>query len=504
VIRNPTAMTATLWDRWTLRLFLKTIFLGASAGGIATLLAIPPALLFGGRSRLSTWLLPLLPFNVLLPSIVLSYGWGAVLSQLNLFPFPQSAWDHVRCVWALSTWLWPIPCGVLALALRGTPRDLLDQARLDGAVGRIVARRLLAPLLGGFLLATMLAMQEFAVFEPTGISVLATEVRMVFETGAFSSPTNPIVQLQGGMAAVGDLPDQARRAAVALGAGLPAIVSIVVLLAAGLHFTRQATEPVLDTSALDRARLRLGGAGIAAILAMLLSVLVPIIGMGFALKKPFDPFEMYREFAPQLNWSFALAAAAGGAVFVLSLLMSVRSSRFLLWLTVASFLMGGQYLAIALLRLFDADPIWLGDFTPMRLLLETNIVVVIAFVARFGWIAMLAGELTHRGVYKPLREMAAVEGAGPIATAWYVVLPQAWPSLLAAAVLVATLSLTEVPASALLTPPSIVPMMLTWVHMQMYGPMIEASLAMTCVILVATCVVVLLVRLGVRTKALEH
>ena len=38
----------------------------------------------------------------------------------------------------------------------------------------------------------VLASQEFAVYEPTGISVVATEVRMVFETGAFSGEDNPI------------------------------------------------------------------------------------------------------------------------------------------------------------------------------------------------------------------------------------------------------------------------------------------------------------------------
>ena len=41
-------------------------------------------------------------------------------------------------------------------------------------------------------MVTVLATQEFAVYEPTGISVVATEVRMVFDTGAVSSADNPI------------------------------------------------------------------------------------------------------------------------------------------------------------------------------------------------------------------------------------------------------------------------------------------------------------------------
>src|SRR5438046_3995801 len=75
----------------------------------------------------------------------------------------------------------------------------------------------------------VLAFQEFSVYEPTGISVVATEVRMVFETGAFSSPDNPITApLQGGAEVIGS-PDQGARAAAAVATTLPLLIVIAML-----------------------------------------------------------------------------------------------------------------------------------------------------------------------------------------------------------------------------------------------------------------------------------
>ena len=44
-----------------------------------------------------------------------------------------------------------------------------------------------------------LACQEFSVWERTGISVVATETRMVFETGSLSSAGNRITAPMTGM-----------------------------------------------------------------------------------------------------------------------------------------------------------------------------------------------------------------------------------------------------------------------------------------------------------------
>ena len=105
--------------------------------------------------------------------------------------------------------------------------------------------------------------------------------------------------------------------------------------------------------------------------------------------------------------------------------------------------------------------------------------MVMAYVARFGWLVLLAAGATWSRPWRTLRDMAAVDGAAPAAPRVHVVWPLAWPLLGAAALLVLVLSLTEVPATVLiqpLRPQSIVPMLMTWVHMHHYDAMIEASL----------------------------
>ena len=89
------------------------------------------------------------------------------------------------------------------------------------------------------------------------------------------------------------------------------------------------------------------------------------------------------------------------------------------------------------------------------------------------------GGATWSPRWRGLRDLAAVDGAGPVRTAASVVWPLAWPLLVAAGVLVMVLGLTEVPATLLISPqrpPMLTPMLMTWVHMLRYDAMIEASL----------------------------
>ena len=86
------------------------------------------------------------------------------------------------------------------LALRDGARELLDglaspervrahttgNAPFDGVLWRVTLRELVVPILASMAIVAVLAVQEFSVYEPTGISVVATEVRAVFETGVMN------------------------------------------------------------------------------------------------------------------------------------------------------------------------------------------------------------------------------------------------------------------------------------------------------------------------------
>jgi hypothetical protein len=78
------------------------------------------------------------------------------------------------------------------------------------------------------------------------------------------------------------------------------------------------------------------------------------------------------------------------------------------------------------------------------------------------------GRLHPLAAWRPVRELAALDGATPAQAARYVVWPLAWPVLVASALLVGVLSLTEVPATVLISPlqpQPLVPMLMGWVHM---------------------------------------
>jgi hypothetical protein len=148
----------------------------------------------------------------------------------------------------------------------------------------------------------------------------------------------------------------------------------------------------------------------------------------------------------------------------------------------ATFLIGGQLLAIALIRLYNRPVLamdhWIYGGPP---------IMVMAYLGRFGWLALLGAAATWSGPWRMLRAQAAVDGAGPLAAARHIIWPLAWPLIVGSALLVLVLSLTEVPATVLATPhnpPQIIPMLMTWVHTLESDPMIESSLLMVLVVLV--------------------
>jgi ABC-type glycerol-3-phosphate transport system permease component len=142
---------------------------------------------------------------------------------------------------------------------------------------------------------------------------------------------------------------------------------------------------------------------------------------------------------------------------------------------VVSFLIGGQLLAIAMIRIYNHP--WLfwayGAFP----------VPVIAYVARFGWLAMAAGKGTWTQSWKELRDMASVDGAGTFRTAWSIVWPLGWPILAAGALLVGWL--------------------MTWLHQLRSDDMINAALLMMMAVVVPALSAVVLTGVGVRVTVLR-
>jgi DNA-binding beta-propeller fold protein YncE/ABC-type Fe3+ transport system permease subunit len=526
VIRHPASIAKFTPTAFYVGLLSRTLAYSAAASVIATILALPAAIVLGrGRGRFTTALWFILPAALLMPSITYAYGWSQFLRLLGLTPEFTSPADVLRCIWTLATWLWPIPAGVIGLGLRRIDADVQQQALLDGALVRVTARQLLGPALATTACVIVLASQEFAVYEPTGISVVATEVRMVFETGAFSGEDNPITApfISGGGAITPDAPDasdvpiqaqgsrslglmdQDARASAAVTTSFPMLVVASILGTAAFIGVRRFSASTDDMHQENWPRVLKPRWFVKslAFAVVVLTLLVPAFAMIASLRIHRSLATIWNHFSPQATGSIVLALLAGLVAAVVAFASAVRATRGAMILSLATFLIGGQLLAIALIRQYNRPSPWGGTGTLdlFDLIYNGAPIVVMAYLARFGWLALLAGAFTRTRPWWQVRELLAIDGATSAQAARYVIWPLAWPVLVASAVLVGVLSLTEVPATVLLSPvrpQPLIPMLMGWVHMQRYDDMIEGSLLLMGMALVMSLVAAGLISLGVR------
>jgi ABC-type Fe3+ transport system permease subunit len=498
VVAHPGAWGELRGDAYRVGLLGRTLGYNLAAAVLAVVLGWPAARVIGrGRGWGPVVLGVLLPVSILLPSIAYAYAWGQVLRLLHMDPRPQGTGDVLRCVWTLATWLWGIPAAVMGLALRASDAQVQQQALLDGALGRVVWRQLRGAVLASVALVGLLAVQEFSVYERTGISVIATEVRMVFDTGVVGSLT-----VGGGRNPDSATGDQAARAAAAAVVSVPMVVCVGLLAAlawvalrggasGGAGELGEAEWPSVLEPGWRTKAVAIGLVGV--------TLVVPLLALVLSMRRSLDLGRMWGAFAPEMTGTILMGLAAGCVGMAVAVAGTVRRMRGpVVWAGLA-FLVGGQLLAIALIWIYNRAWLgWIYDAWP---------IVVMAYLGRFVWIALAAGRGTwSAGRWKSLREMAAVDGAtGGQVTRW-VVWPLAWPVVLAAGVLVMVLSMGEVPATVLLSPqrpPMIVPMMVTWVHLLRSDDMIEASILLMGIVMGLATVASVLVGVGVmRTKGL--
>lgn len=211
---------------------------------------------------------------------------------------------------------------------------------------------------------------------------------------------------------------------------------------------------------------------VAAFAVIGVTVGLPVVSMLLRHQRSFDLLFIWREFDVYILGSLFSAVLAGVVATVVAAGGLQQRPKFTTVLAVGSFLVGGQLLAIALIRLYNRQHLgWVYNAPP---------IVVMAYLGRFGWLALLAAGATWSRPWRLLRQQAELDGAGSASIAGRIVWPLAWPLVAAAGLLVLVLSLTEVPATVLITPmrpwPQIVPMLMTWVHTLESDPMIEASL----------------------------
>src|SRR5262245_30803281 len=83
---NPTTLSELHLDRFRLALLGRTILYSICVGIIATLLALPAAWVLGrGRGIAASALWFVLPITLLMPSLVIAYGWSQLIRMLTVW-----------------------------------------------------------------------------------------------------------------------------------------------------------------------------------------------------------------------------------------------------------------------------------------------------------------------------------------------------------------------------------------------------------------------------------
>ncbi len=496
------------WDGFRWKLLARTLLYNGSAAALAVLMGLPAAVVVGrGRGTLAKALLFLLPLGLVMPSVAYTYGWVQALRLCGLVPEPGSAADILRCIWTLASWLWALPAMVVGMALRGLDSHVQQAAMLDGALWRITWRLLIAPIAASFAMTMALAAQEFAVYERTGIVVISTEVRTVFESGVGSG--DRVANIAGVVGGSGrDADNQAQRAGAALATALPMILLAAGLTAAGVFLLRRARfAESLEVGGFPECLRARATSILLTTMLWILTVAAPIAAMALSISPHRWQTDGAGHNALLRVWLWAgddvlgtlfYGALAGAATLALAMLAAVRVRPLLLLVALAAFLMGGEILAIADIRLFNRDgPFWQAIYNGPA-------IMAITCVGRFGWIGLVAGFSTTGGAWRGLREMAALDGADPWHTMRRVVWPLGWPFLLGSALLAMVLAMTEVSAAVLvspLRPPMLVPRLMGWVHMLRYDDMLEGTLLLTLMAATLGASVVALTWLGRRLIA---
>lgn len=447
------------WD-----VVIASVMYAAASGVVAVLLGLPVAIVLGrGRDGAALLVGGVIMLGLLQPSIVYTYSWVQLLRIGGIFPSPQSPADVTRCILTLAGWLWPIPAALVGLSLRRMDAQIQQQALLEGALWRMTLRQLLPAMAVSAAGVMVVVLQEFTIFDYSGIRVVATEMR-----GVFISTTDPSLGAAG-----------------ALATGLPVVVLVLLLAGAGLWWgRRQAMAETVEAGRWPRC-LDAGWVWYALTAAVLVLMLViPTGALIASLRQPDGPVAMLRAYGPEFAGSLAIGAAVVAGAMLIAVSATLVHLRGAVLLGLLPFLIGGQLVAIAMIRLYNRPWLdWIYNQWPM---------VVLGELALFGWLALVAGRLTWTSPWRALREISSVDGANAWTTCRHIIWPLAWPICGAAAVLVGILSLGEVPAMVLLAPlrpPTIVPWLVQWVHMQRSDEMIEGSLLLLGLVMTLSAVV---------------
>lgn len=408
----------------------RTFAVGIGATELAMMIGVPAGFVLAlSRPRIRRVLLALTLIPLMVPPGLAAIEWIAL-------GLPVSSGEFTVAV-VLGTVMWPIfALFVLAGVLR------IDAASLEAATlhlsrwrvfHRIVWPQLRRPVFEAFGIVFLLAVADFSVAGTFGVGVQSMEI---------------LQRMQSFDGAAG-----------AVAAALPHIflgLAIVVVLRA---WPAVAPAPGMRTAS---ATLWLGPTArricwAVAGIAWIATALVPSVAVFATMGSPAEALLHHGEKAALTVWT---AAAAAVALVIWASLG--RPSPWLEKVWIVSLVLPGVLVAMGVLELASHA----GVLRPMR---ESGALLVIAYAARYAFIAAMGIQSAVASVPRPLLEAARLSGMSRWRTWRAVVLPHIRPRLLAVAGILFVLCLGEISPAVLLSPLGNETVMLRLFSLMHYG-----------------------------------
>jgi ABC-type Fe3+ transport system permease subunit len=409
---------------WTLSvrqwvLLRDTAGLAAAAVCGSIVLALPAAYLVGQFGRLShkPLMAAIMIAPLLLPPMVYAFGWQRWM---------PASFARAQCVWVWAAWSWPIPALIIGSGWSRFGRAGYEAALLTASPATAFVRAVL-PLLLRYvavsgLVLFVLFVSEYSVPHACGLSVYATDLLGLAES-------------------------HGSRTIEVLWPALP-LVGILILGGLGAWRLWQRSDVEDDTLAAGGRPPTASKVLVAAVVGLVVLTIVAPVG-----RLVWHPWiitglvEAWRTYHVELLQSVGISVAAGIVAVAAGVglaLAPVGRKTALVWTLIFGVLPGalvGEGLVATYLN--------------VPLIYDNWPIVMLAYLARFGWVGVLVGWLATRTARRDLVAQARTDGAGEFVVDTRVCLGPNWPTLACGVCIVAALSLADVTAITLVRIPAI-------------------------------------------------
>ncbi len=412
-----------LFSARQLGLLWRSTWLAVVAAFLCLFASLPAAFVLGRLRRLSDGPLiaALLMGVILCPPTVLAFGWERI--------FPSAVHGYLRCVTIWALWAWPIPAMLIGTGWSRVGRRAFEDALLVASPAKAFFRVALPSVQNYIALASLilfvLFFGDYVVPHACLLTVYATEL-----LGWARSSSHPIDTVWPALTSV-------------------AIVGLVLAAVCG---TARACAQHDDVDPQDAAPdVTSPGLTVLTVVCFVISWLLPLGALVAKMSSPRAIVDAFRVYGADLAWSLGLAILSGliavGMGVGLVAVRNMRATAFIWALALGA--LPGALVGEALVAAYNHNATWwIYDHWP---------VMVLCYVARFGWIGIITALLLIERLAPSLVDQARTDGATEVSILGRLHIPLTWPALMCGAGVIAAVSVADVASSSLVRIPSYSP-----------------------------------------------